>query len=70
MAVESAPIEVPIGWEVEEDDYGDYMVGHQHPWGTAPAYVITRGEGGAVAQCSACMEYLQLEGDSAAALTA
>lgn len=46
------------------------MVGHLHPWGSAPAYVINRWEGGAVAQCSACLAFLELEGESAAALTA
>jgi hypothetical protein len=52
---------VPAGWEVDEDDYGDPMVAHLHPWGSMPAYVINRSEGGYVAQCSACMAYLDLD---------
>ena len=57
---------VPAGWELDEDDYGDPMVAHVHPMGSVPAYVIDRGEGGYVAQCSACMAYLELYRPAAA----
>jgi hypothetical protein len=59
--------EATAGWEVEEDDYGDLMIGHVHPWGAVPAYVIERTDGGSVAQCSDCMAQVRLAGTSAAA---
>jgi len=48
-------------WDVEETEYGDPMVFHTHPAGKVPAYVVSRWEGGTLAQCSACMAYMELE---------
>ena len=47
-------------WNAEEDDYGEPMITHTHPSGPVPAYVISRWEGGMVAQCSQCMAYRDL----------
>jgi hypothetical protein len=57
-----------LAWEVDENEYGDPMVAHMHPAGWVPAYVIGRWEGGTVAQCSACMANLELDGTKAAKL--
>jgi hypothetical protein len=48
-------------WDIGEDDYGDPMIFHRHTAGPVPAYVISRWEGGTVAQCSACMAFLELD---------
>jgi hypothetical protein len=53
--------DLPPLWEIEEDDYGDPMITHTHATGVVPAYVISRWEGGTVAQCSGCMAYLELD---------
>jgi hypothetical protein len=49
-------------WDVQEDDYGEPMIFHTHAQGKVPAYVISRWEGGTLAQCSHCMAYLELDG--------
>jgi hypothetical protein len=54
-------------WRVEEDDYGDPMIFHQHSGDEAPAYVISRAPDPRLAQCSECMAYLELDGMADAA---
>jgi hypothetical protein len=56
-------------WDIGETEYGDPLILHTHPGGKVPAYVISRWEGGTVAQCSGCMAYLKLDGTQAAPVT-
>jgi hypothetical protein len=49
-------------WRIEEDDYGDLMIFHRHVADDAPAYIVGRGAEHQLAQCSGCMQYLELIG--------
>jgi hypothetical protein len=53
-------------WDIEETEYGDPLIFHTHTAGKVPAYVISRSEGGTIAQCSGCLAYVELDGTQAA----
>ena len=54
--------DLPLLWEIAEDDYGDAMIFHRHVGAEYPAYIIARGGQRQLAQCSNCMQYLELVG--------
>jgi len=66
VTVEANGAAIRALWDIEEDDYGEPLITHLHADGPVPAYVISRWEGGVVAQCSRCMGYLDLAGMRAA----
>jgi hypothetical protein len=52
-------------WRVDEDDYGEPMVFHRHVSRECPAHVIGRHGERRLAQCSECMQSLELVGTRA-----
>jgi hypothetical protein len=56
-------------WRIDEDDYGDPMVFHRHADAEFPAHVIGGNGERRLAQCSNCMQYLELVGTRAAIAT-
>jgi hypothetical protein len=57
-------------WRIEEDDYGDPMVINRHVDAEFPAHVISRYGQRQLAQCSTCMQYIELVGMRAATRSA
>lgn len=47
-------------WEIGQDDFGGPLIFHRHADVAAPAYVIGDADDQRVAQCSDCMEILEL----------
>jgi hypothetical protein len=47
-------------WEIDQDDFGGPLIFHRHSAVAVPAYVIGAVDDQRVAQCSDCMEILEL----------
>jgi hypothetical protein len=47
-------------WEISQDDFGGPLIFHRHNAVAVPAYVIGGADGEQIAQCSDCMEFLEL----------
>jgi hypothetical protein len=47
-------------WEIGQDDFGGPLIFHLHAAAPVPAYVIGAEDDQRVAQCSDCMEILEL----------
>jgi hypothetical protein len=47
-------------WEIGQDDFGGPLIFHHHGAVAVPAYVIGGVDDQRVAQCSDCMELLEL----------
>jgi hypothetical protein len=47
-------------WDIEETDFRGPMILHRHPDRTVPAYVVDEVGSWWIAECSECMEVLEL----------
>ena len=54
-------------WRVEESGYGQPLIFHRHRKIDHPAYVLHEESDRRLAQCAACMQYLELIGTTPAA---